>query len=312
MSLIVDTHAHFALRRNKSAEEESSRKSYQAKRMLDDLNKLKFTVGGKKAVVDEENLLEDYIKVMELNGISCAWIHQLSFRDILGYDVLSNEDISEAVKKYPDKLRGFASVDPRKGREAVKELAYAIEDLGLHGFKLNPNDYGGFYVNDKKLYPLYEKCCEYKIPVSIHTGITPGSVFRMRHNYPLLLDDVAVDFPDLTIIVEHMGFPWNDLCYNMVGRHENMYITVTAVANILVHTRPNIFLLELAKMLSQLGSEKILWGSDWTVTSNIGEVLDFFKNISLPAPIRFMAGIEEIKKSDIENILGLNALRILR
>ncbi|MFD1909294.1 amidohydrolase family protein [Paenibacillus rhizoplanae] len=69
----------------------------------------------------------------------------------------------------------------------------------------------------------------------------------MKHNYPILLDDVAVDFPDLTLIVEHMGHPWNDLCYYMVGRHDNMYVTITAVANILIHNNPKVFRMELAK-----------------------------------------------------------------
>jgi predicted TIM-barrel fold metal-dependent hydrolase len=91
----------------------------------------------------------------------------------------------------------------------------------------------------------------------------------MKHNNPVLVDDIAVDFPNLTIIVEHMGYPWTDLCYNMVLRHPNMYVTLTATANILIHNNPIGFHMEIAKMLGILGSEKILWDSDWTATPNI-------------------------------------------
>lgn len=310
---IIDTHAHFAVQENKVKEMNLPENRHEAKVFMADLLNMKKLVGTRNGLIEDSNMLEDYMECMETNNISVSWVHQLSFKNILGYDVLSNEQIAEAVRRYPQKLRGFAGVDPYQGKDAVKELEYAIKDLRLHGFKLNPNDYSGFDLNDQeKLYPLYEKCCELNIPVSVHTGITPGSIFRMRHNYPLLLDDVAVDFPELTIIVEHMGYPWNDLCYYMVGRHKNMYITTTAVANILIHTKPNIFVMELLKMISQFGSGKILWGSDWTVTPNVEEVLNFIKNISVPLPAKFISGVENIGKEDIENILGLNALRILK
>ncbi|MFD2875576.1 amidohydrolase family protein [Paenibacillus rhizoplanae] len=80
---------------------------------------------------------------MDENQIAMSWVHQLSFEDVYGYEVLSNEKIAEAVRAHPDKLRGFASVNPYKGKEALAELDYAIKTLGMQGFKLNPNDYGG-------------------------------------------------------------------------------------------------------------------------------------------------------------------------
>lgn len=313
MELIVDTHAHFGVEENKIKQQLNRTEGSLVRELLDDIKKLKEAVGMGKSVINDKNLLEDYIKVMELNNISISWIHQLSFENILGYEVLSNEQISKAIEKYPGKFKGFASVNPNNEKESVKELEIAINGLGLHGLKLNPNDYGGFYLNDqKKLYPLYEKCCELNIPLSVHTGITPGSIFRMKHNNPILVDDIAVDFPELTIIVEHMGHPWNDLCYNMVGRHKNMYVTVTAVANILIHTKPNIFIMELLKMISQFGSEKILWGSDWTATPNVTEVLEFIKNMHIPEPMKYITGVNEVNKRDIENIIGLNAMKILK
>jgi len=310
--LVIDTHAHFGVKENKEIESSSQRIDRKKNKFLADLERLREMVGAQeKNLIYSSNYLEDYIECMDRNGISISWFHQLSFESILGYEVLSNREIAKAIQKHPQRFRGFAGVNPHKGKDAVLELEDAIRNLGLHGLKLNPNDYDGFLLNDQKtLYPLYEKCQELRIPVSVHTGITPGSIFRMKNNYPLLLDDVAVDFPDLTIIVEHMGFPWNNLCYYMVERHENMFLTITAIANILVHSQKNVFKMELSKMLSQIGSEKVLWGSDWTVTPNIDEVLLLLRKFSLPLPMRMM-GLKKITSTDINNILANNALKIL-
>lgn len=307
---VIDTHAHFGVEENKKIERQYNG-SARGKILLDDIQDLKSKVGYDKDLIKEPNDLQTYLEIMEKNNIEQSWLHQLSFQEELGYEVLANEEIAKAIDKYPDRLKGFASVNP-KSVDAANALKYAIETLGLHAFKLNPNDYGGFTLNDKeKLYPLYEMCCKLNIPVSVHTGITPGSIFRMKNNYPILLDDVAVDFPDLTIIVEHMGFPWNDLCYYMVGRHKNMYVTITAVANIMIHNNPKNFMMQFSRMIGMLGSEKILWGSDWTATPNIDEVLDYIKNASIPFFMRKMLNVRNITRLDIENILYNNALRIL-
>ncbi|MEO3944649.1 amidohydrolase family protein [Gorillibacterium sp. CAU 1737] len=313
--LIIDTHAHFGVPENKVLESMRTEKTYEVDCLLQDLATLKEMAGSENGdLLEDHNFLEDYLTCMEENHVQMSWLHQLSFEKILGYQVLSNEQISQAIRTYPGKFRGFASVDPNQDtKAAVEELDHAIRVLGLHAFKLNPNDYGGFDLNDpEKLYPLYEKCCELNIPVSVHTGITPSCIFRMKHNNPILLDDVAVDFPDLVLIVEHMGHPWNDLCYNMVSRHKNMYLTITAVANVLIHSRPAVFRMELSKMIAIIGSEKILWGSDWTATPNMKEVLTYLNKVSIPLPMRLMMGVKQITKQDIDNIVGLNALRILK
>jgi len=311
---IIDTHAHFGLIKNKQFEKRLSTedKNIRGQILLKDMWDLKSKVGFDKSIIDENNSLEDYMNIMKQNGINKAWIHQLSFKNDLGYEIISNEDIAEAIETYPKQLRGFASVDPN-GKDAKVKLEYAFKDLKLHGFKLNPNDYGGFFINDReKLYPIYEKCCEFDVPVSIHTGITPGRIYRMKHNYPLLVDDVAVDFPELTIIVEHMGFPWSDLCFSMVQRHPKMYVTITAVANIMIHNNPHNFVMQLAKMIAMFGSERILWGSDWTATPNAEEVIRFLKKVKIPIPMQKLMGLPKIDKQDIKNILHDNAEKILK
>lgn len=307
---IIDTHTHFGIDRNKIFEKNTGVKKKRGQLLLRDMQILKSKVGFEKSLIDENNSLDEFVRIMDRNNIVQAWIHQLSFEHDLGYEILSNEDIADAIEKYPGRFRGFAGVNPYSN-DALSELKYAINDLKLEGFKVNPNDYGGYKLNDKKLmYPLYEECCANNIPVSIHTGITPGRIYRMKNNYPLLVDDIAVDFPELTIIVEHIGFPWDDLCLSMVQRHPNMYVTITAVSNILIHNSPNQFLILVNKMLSMLGSKKILWGSDWTATPNIEEVISYILKLKVPFPVRKMMGIKQIGTSEKKDILFNNANRI--
>lgn len=299
----IDTHAHFGNEAMLNLERTS-----QVNPLVKEIDNIRETVGY-KSMFDESTSLETLIEEMDRNMIEIAWLHQLSFKEVLGYDVLTNEEIQKAIEKYPERLKGFAGIDPRK-KDAPKELEYAIKDMGLHGFKMNPNDFGGYFLDDREVcYPLYEKALELDIPVSIHTGITPGPMFRMKHNNPLQLDDVAVDFPELTIFVEHIGFPWQDLTYNMVQRHKNMYITITAVANIMIHKSEALFYMEMAKMLGMIGSERILWGSDWTATPNIREVLDFFMHAEVPFPVQMMKG-PTLTDDRVADIVYMNAVRL--
>jgi predicted TIM-barrel fold metal-dependent hydrolase len=98
----------------------------------------------------------------------------------------------------------------------------------------------------------------------------------------------------------------------MIYRHDNMYISITATSNIMIAINASLFASELCKMINQLGSGKILWGSDWTVTPNIKEVLKFIKNFKTPLFMKIAMNMKSIKKKDITNILGDNALKILK
>lgn len=301
---VIDTHAHFSLPR---PQEEST----QGQQLIDEIDALRRRVGNPQRVKDANLKMEALLADMENNGIESAWLHQLSFKHILGYEVLSNNEIAVALRCCPEKFKGFAGVDPYSGSQGVDEIKRCIQDLGFSGIKFNPNDYTGYWLNDKNLmYPLLETCCLLKVPVSIHTGLTPGRMFRMKYNDPLLVDDLAVDFPGLTIIIEHMGYPWTAVAYDIVRRHPNTYITVTAIANILIHNGSRAFMMEFLKMLKIIGSQRILWGSDWTATPNTAEVLQFLRKFNVPLPLR-LAGLGTFSDTDRQHILFENARTIL-
>jgi uncharacterized protein len=302
---IIDTHAHFSPARPQDEE------SAKGKQLISEINGLRKIVGTTEKVKDTNLQAEALLADMEYNGIQQAWLHQLSFKTLLGYDVLSNDEIATVLKHYPTKFKGFAGVDPYSGEKGVDEIKRCIEAKGFSGIKFNPNDYGGYWLNDRKLmYPLLKVCARLNVPVSIHTGLTPGRIFYMKHNDPILVDDLCVDFPEVTIIIEHMGHPWTHIAYDMVRRHPNTYLTITAIANILIHNSPKAFTLEFLKMNTMLGSHRILWGSDWTATPNTAEVLTFIKKLKAPLPLK-IAGMKPFTEIDKNRILFDNARIIL-
>ena len=135
-----------------------------------------------------------------------------------------NEQIAEAVQKYPDRIIGFAGVDPLKKREATREVDRCVRDLKLRGVSLDPSGVGQ-QANHPLFYPIYERCVEHGIPVAITLGPLPSpTAGPMRVNDPMAVDDVACDFPDLTIIMSHLGYPWVTQAIAIAWRHPNVYL----------------------------------------------------------------------------------------
>jgi predicted TIM-barrel fold metal-dependent hydrolase len=151
-----------------------------------------------------------------------------------GLPRLSNDYIAGLVSKYPDTFLGFASVDPWKGKVAVKELERAVRELGLKGVKFQQGAQA-FYPDDRRFYPLWEKCAELGIPVQFHTGTTGlgeglggGHGIKLDYMRPIpYIDNVAADFPDLTIICLHPSWPWQEETLAMARHKGNVYVDLS-------------------------------------------------------------------------------------
>src|SRR5204863_2740029 len=129
---------------------------------------------------------------------------------------ITNEEIAELAHKHSDVAIPFASIDPHRGAEGVAQARRLIKDYGVRGFKFHPSTQE-FFPNDRMAYPLYEAIAEAKLPALFHTGQTGvgaatrgGGGVRLKYSQPMLLDDVAVDFPDMPIILAHPSFPWEE------------------------------------------------------------------------------------------------------
>ena len=141
----------------------------------------------------------------------------LDLETTTGTPPCSNDYVKGMQSRHADRIiQSWGAVDPLKGEAAIAEAKHAIQDLGMLGFHFHPI-MGHFAVNERQLYPLWETINALKVPVMIDVGTTgrgagmPGGLgAKLRHAHPSAIDELAADFPDLTIIAAHPGWPWVD------------------------------------------------------------------------------------------------------
>ncbi len=176
-----------------------------------------------------------------------------------------NEFVAKIADRYPDRVVGFASIDPHK-KSALQDLEHAVRELKLQGLKLHPQ-VQAFEPNDRAYYPLYSKCVELDVPITFHTGSTywgaglkGGGGVKLRFSDPMLLDDVAADFPELKLIMAHPGWPWQDEQLAIATHKENVYIDLSGWS-------PKYFQPLLVTYMTKMIPEKFLFGTDYPMLS---------------------------------------------
>ncbi|HBZ45606.1 MAG TPA: 4-hydroxyphenyl-beta-ketoacyl-CoA hydrolase [Maritimibacter sp.] len=179
-----------------------------------------------------------------------------------GFRRYSNEDVAELCAENDDILIPFASIDPWKGKMAAREARRLIRDYGVKGFKFHPT-MQGFWPNDRMAYPFYEVLEEEGVITLFHTGQTGvgsgmrgGMGMRLKYSHPMSIDDVAVDFPDLKIIMAHPSFPWQEEALAVAQHKPNVYIDLSGWS-------PKYFPEILVKYANSMLKKKMLFGSDW-------------------------------------------------
>jgi predicted TIM-barrel fold metal-dependent hydrolase len=213
---------------------------------------------------------------------------------------VGNDYVAEVQRRFPDVLIGWASVDPWQGRAAIHELERAVTELGLRGLKLHPITQA-FFPDDQRFYPLWAKAAELGIAVIFHTGHTgvgagaPGGTgLKLKYARPIHLDDVAADFPTLTIIGAHPSWPWQDEMLSVALHKANVYFDLSGWS-------PKYFSPALIQYANTLLQNKVLFGTDFPVISPERWLADF-----AAAPFR-----DEVRpKILLENarrVLGLGA-----
>ena len=187
--------------------------------------------------------------------------------------VPSNEEIAELAANHSDVLIPFGTVDPHLGMAAVRRVERMVE-LGMKGFKFHPNAQA-FFPNDRRFYPIYEAIEAAGVPALFHTGHTGvganqhgGNGIRLKYSNPIHLDDVAVDFPDLTIIGAHPAFPWQDEAISVALHKPNFYIDLSGWS-------PKYFSDNLVRYSNSLLRTKVLFGSDYPMITPDKWMADF-------------------------------------
>ncbi len=169
---------------------------------------------------------EDLLGAMDRFGVDIGCLLPESMMDTTGYSSrwVSNGDMAAAVEKHPDRFMYQPNISPIKQRgvdNAVWELEYWVKERDARLFKFYPPE--DTYINDPDLWPFYRKAEELGIVLDIHTGFSWVPPGKSKHSLPILLDDVARDFPDLKIVAFHMGYPHCDDLNMVALGHPNVY-----------------------------------------------------------------------------------------
>ncbi len=181
---------------------------------------------------------------------------------LTGKPAVSNDEVLEFASENADIAVPFVSIDPHRGAEGVAEAKRLLRTGNIHGLKLHP-PVQQFFPDDRIAYPLYEVFAEAKLPVIFHTGhsgigtgLPGGGGVRQKYGNPLPIDDVAVDFPDLPIIMAHPSFPWQDEALSICLHKPNVYIDLSGWS-------PKYFAPQLVQYANTLLKRKVLFGSDY-------------------------------------------------
>lgn len=205
----------------------------------------------------------------------------------------TNEAVARLLEQYPEKFIGFAGFDPNDGEQAVREIEYAINELGFSGVKTVASMVE-LDINDKKFYPCYAKAEELGVPIVIHTGSAILKGVRARHVHPLMIDDVAFDFPDLKIICAHLGgWQYMDLV-GLLVHHSNVFADLSFWP-----LNPLYRNVVPWNLLENTVSDKILMGSDYPAGQTPKEAAETVKRLP-------------VGESFKDKILGENASKLLR
>jgi predicted TIM-barrel fold metal-dependent hydrolase len=173
---------------------------------------------------------------------------------------VDDRHVAKYVAAHPDTLIGFLSVDPTQSAWE-EELRHGHEELGLRGIKLLPM-YAGFRPTDERLEPVWRYAARHRLPVLLHTGTTFVSQAPLECTLPRHLDAVATRHPDVTMILAHLGHPYEGECVATIRKHPNLYADISAL-----HYRPFQFYHSLMLVQEYGVWDKVLFGTDYPFTT---------------------------------------------
>ena len=237
------------------------------------------------------------VAYMDAHNIARLGLINYLSPDVMGYTEAANDFSAKFASQFPERFIPYGGVDPRLTSEIAPHMDHLLGELRLRAVKIHP-PHQSFNVNgylfEADLRPLtvvYEKCIEYDVPLMVHTGTSVFQGARNRFADPMPVDDVAVDFPELRIIMAHGGRPlYTETAFFLLRRHPNVYFDVSSTPP---KSLPRYF-----PWLERV-ADKAMFGSDWPGpgVQDIGENIRDFLSLSLP---------DEVKRK----ILRDNAVRV--
>jgi len=245
------------------------------------------------ALADEVALL---CETMRENAVDCSLV-------LTSYKVSEHRpatrDVVKAVRDIPS-LFVVAGVSYLNYKERdLRELAEFLADGQVRGIKLYPG-YEPFYPWDKRCQVIYELCVEYDVPVMIHSGDTFTPRGRLKYAHPLEIDEVAVDHPDLKIVICHLGNPWLRDCMEVIYKNKNVYADISGLVLGDFDSKFEGWMREqIEEVILYAGEPRyLLYGTDWPLAS-MESYLEFMASLEMPAKTKQM-------------ILSENAVRLFK
>ncbi len=206
--------------------------------------------------------IADYLKRMDRAGIERSLLIAVRCGDlrVRGSFEIPYEMVAKICARYPQRFAGLAGIDPTRGMQGLRDLEYAVTKLGFVGAHWYPHWFA-MPPDAPQIYPYYAKCCELGIPIMMQVG--QNLVYSRERRLPsvarpILLDQVAIDFPELVLIGIHIGVPWTDEMISMCWKHENVYTAGDAYA-------PKHWPKSYVRYADSYGRHKVLFGTDWPV-----------------------------------------------
>jgi len=217
---------------------------------------------------------------------------------LTGRPRVTNEEVIRFAAENADVAIPFCSIDPHRGEAGVREAKQLVSEKLVRGLKLHP-PIQQFSPDDKMAYPLYEVFEAARLPVVFHTGhsgigtgMPGGGGVRLKYGNPMPIDDVAVDFPNLPIIMAHPSFPWQDEAISICLHKPNVYIDLSGWS-------PKYFSPTLIQYANSRLQKKVLFGSDYPFITPDRWIADFEK-IAIRDEVRPL-----ILKDNALKLLGL-------
>ncbi len=206
--------------------------------------------------------LDQYIEKMDRAGIERSLLVAVRCGDlrVRGSTEIPYEKVHAAVQRYPHRFSGLAGIDPTRGIAGLKELDRAVKEFGFVGAHLYPHWFG--QAPDAAIYyPYYARCAELGIPIMMQVGHC--LVYQKDRRLPsvgrpMTLDRVAIDFPELTLIGIHLGYPWTEEMISVCTKHPNVYMAGDAYA-------PKHWGANAVHYANTFGQDKFMFGTDWWV-----------------------------------------------
>ena len=249
-----------------------------------------FRTMGYPPPTDRPVVLKEFMEEVDALGIATCVCVGRDIESSRARFRVPNDYVAQIVREYPGRIVGFAGIDPLKGRDALCEIDRAVKDLGLAGVGLDPFEFG-MDAGDRRLYRVYERCAALDVPVILTLGPLPLGGVPMRLGSVLPVDDVATDFPELTLVCVHGGWPFTTQMIAIAMRHERVYFDTS-----IYFRMPGAEL--VVEAANRIIPDKILYASSYPFAP-LKESLERFLKLPFTDDAR-------------RKVMGENARRLLR